>query len=97
MPYILGCDTGTPCFSESCYVAFLMLRHIGQVWISVDSTDQVNESNEGNNSAGGKSIENARESYQTEWESAHKAGMLTRVLTGYEADGGARYAVSWRP
>ena len=35
--------------------------------------------------------------YQTEWESAHQAGLLTRALTGYEADGGARYAASWRP
>jgi hypothetical protein len=35
--------------------------------------------------------------YQTEWESARQANMLTRAVTAYEADAGARYAASWRP
>jgi hypothetical protein len=33
--------------------------------------------------------------YQTEWESARKANLLTRSVAGYD-DGGARYAASWR-
>jgi Peptidase family M23/Bacterial tandem repeat domain 1 len=34
--------------------------------------------------------------YQTEWESARQAGLLTQAVTGYEAGNGARYAASWR-
>lgn len=30
--------------------------------------------------------------YQTEWESARKAGMLTRSVTAYSDGGGTRYA-----
>ena len=34
--------------------------------------------------------------YQTEWESARAAGMLTRSVTGYAEAGKASYAASWR-
>lgn len=35
--------------------------------------------------------------YQSEYQSARNAGMLTRVVTGYGTGNGARYAASWRP
>lgn len=34
--------------------------------------------------------------YQDAWESARKAGLLTRSVAGYDSGDGARYAVSWR-
>lgn len=36
------------------------------------------------------------EAYQDEWNSATKSGLLTRVVTGYEDGGHARYAALWR-
>lgn len=35
-------------------------------------------------------------SYQQEWESAIKSGMLTRAVTGFADDGAVKYAAVWR-
>ena len=34
--------------------------------------------------------------YQQEWEDSRKAGLLTRLVTGYTDGSTARYAAAWR-
>jgi hypothetical protein len=72
------------------HIAYLNgFRHGGDPYIVAIATSST--------PAGGKQRHGMTSAaYQTEWESAHKAGMLTRALTAYEADGGVRYAASWR-
>lgn len=63
-------------------------RHGGDPYIVAIATSQT--------PAGGKQRHGLTGAqYQTEWESARKAGLLTRAVAGYEDDG-TRYAATWR-